>query len=73
MASLIKRPDRPTWYIQHYVAGELRRESTSTKSLQIAKEKLRQFESARMRGEESPFPTKTPVAEARRIRKTFEN
>ena len=34
-----------------------------TKSLQIAKEKLRQFESARMRGEESPFPTKTPVAE----------
>lgn len=63
MASLIKRPDRPTWYIQHYVAGELRRENTGTKSLQIAKEKLRQFESARMRGEDSPFPTKTPVAD----------
>jgi hypothetical protein len=30
MASLMKRPDRPTWYIQYYLAGELKRESTGT-------------------------------------------
>ncbi len=63
MASLMKRPDRPTWYIQYYLAGELKRESTGTSSLQLAKEKLRQFESAQARGEPSPFPTKTPVAQ----------
>ena len=63
MASLVQRPDSSVYYVQHYVSGKLRRQSTGTDSLQIAKEKLRQFESAQARGEDSPFPTKTAIAD----------
>ena len=59
MASLKKR--RGIFLIQYYVAGKQRRISTGTKSLQIAKEKLRQFESAQFRGDDLPLPTKTPL------------
>jgi integrase len=45
------------------VSGKARRLSTETESRQIAKEKLRQFESARVRGCESFLPTKTPIAD----------
>jgi len=44
-------------------SGRARRVSTGTEFLQIAKEKLRQFESAQARGEASVLPTKTPIAE----------
>jgi hypothetical protein len=61
VASLILRGS--TFYIQHMVSGKARRVSTETESRQIAKEKLRQFESAQARGCESFLPTKTPIAE----------
>ena len=60
MASLIKRPDSSLYQIQYYVSGKIHRISTGTPSLQIAKDKLRQFESARVREEDSPFPSRTP-------------
>ena len=59
MASLKKR--NGMYSIQYYVAGKQRRISTGTRTLQIAKEKLRQFESARFRGDDLPLPTKTPL------------
>lgn len=61
MASLIQRGS--TYYIQYMVSGKAKRASTGTESLQIAKEKLRQFESAQARGDELPLPSKTPIAD----------
>jgi integrase len=61
MASLKKRG--PVYYIQFYVGTTQRRISTETGSFQIAKEKLRQFESAEAREEGTGLPTKTPIAE----------
>lgn len=61
MASLVQRPASRVYYIQFYVSSKLRRVSTGTTSLQLAKEKLRQFESAQARGEDSPLPTRTPI------------
>jgi integrase len=61
MASLKKRG--PVYYIQFYQGEKQRRISTETESFQQAKEKLRQFESAQARGEDSLLPTKTPVAD----------
>jgi len=37
--------------------------SLETDSLQVAKEKKRQFESSQPRGAESSLPTRTPIAE----------
>ena len=50
------------YYIQFYLGGKQRREATGTDVLQIAKEKLRQFESAQARGDDNPLPTRTPIA-----------
>lgn len=61
MASLVKRPESSVWYIQYYLSGKLRRVSAATDSLQIAKEKLRQFESAQANGDANPLPTRTPI------------
>ena len=61
MASLKKRGD--VYYIQFYRAGKQRRISTETDVLQLAKEKLRQFETAEFRGIENPLPTRTPIAD----------
>ncbi|MHB1769080.1 MAG: tyrosine-type recombinase/integrase [Phycisphaerae bacterium] len=61
MASLIQRGN--VHYIQYCVAGKARRISTGTDSLQLAKEKLRQLESSLLRGEDSPLPTRTPIAQ----------
>ena len=60
MASLIQRGS--AYYIQYMVSGKAKRVSAGTESLQIAKERLRQFESARHRGDDSPLPSKTPIA-----------
>ena len=49
------------YYEQYYVAGKKKLVSLCTSSLQIAKEKMRQHESARFRGEEIAIPTKTPI------------
>src|SRR5678815_1318547 len=61
MASLV--PRGKYWSIQYRVNGKLKRFSTGTTSLQLAKEKLRQFESAALRGGPSPLPTRTPIAD----------
>lgn len=61
MASLIKR--RNTYYLQDRFGGRIKRTSLRTDCLQIAKEKLRQYESAKMRGLDSPLPTRTPIGQ----------
>ncbi|MFT3786033.1 MAG: tyrosine-type recombinase/integrase [Tepidisphaeraceae bacterium] len=61
MASLIER--NGIYYIQYCVSGKARRVSSQTDSLQLAKEKLRQFESAQLRGHDNPLPTRTPIAD----------
>ena len=55
MASLKRRGK--IWYGQYYVGGRPERISLKTTSLQIAKEKLRQIESALARREDIPLPT----------------
>jgi hypothetical protein len=61
MACLKRRGS--TFYIQYYTGTQQRRVSTGTDSLQIAKELLRQFESAQMRGDLGYLPTKTLLPE----------
>jgi len=61
MASLVKRGE--IFYVQWRVGRKIKRRSLRTDSLQIAKEKLRQFESAQVRGDELPLPTRTKVSE----------
>jgi len=61
MASLRQR--HGTYYIQYYVGQKQKRISLHTDVLQIAKEKLRQFESAELRGADSPLPTRTPIGQ----------
>lgn len=61
MASLIKRGD--VYHLQWYQGEKKRRKSLRTDSLQIAKQKLRQFESAQFQGHDCPLPTRTPVGE----------
>jgi hypothetical protein len=58
MAWLTKRGS--FYYIKFSLAGKKKRIATGTESLQIAKEKLRQFESAQARGEDSPLPSRGP-------------
>ena len=61
MASLIQRAS--TYYLQDRLSGKLKRTSLQTDSLQIAKEKLRQYESAKLRGMGNPLPSRTPISE----------
>ena len=56
MASLIKRKESKNYFVQWRVGRKLKRKSLRTDNLQIAKEKLRQFESAQLRGDELPLP-----------------
>src|SRR5438552_2046176 len=64
MASLIQRSNRPTYYIQYRVGGKLKRECTHTEVLQVAKQKLRDFENAWASGEESSLPTRTAIGDS---------
>jgi len=57
MASLVKRGEK--YYVQWRVGVKIKRRSLRTDGLQMAKEKLRQFESARIRGDDLPLPTRT--------------
>ncbi len=59
MASLKKRGK--TYYAQYYIGTKQKRVCLNTDSLQIAKEKVRQIESALVRGTDIPLPTKTPI------------
>ncbi len=61
MASLIEL--NGMYHLQWYEGKTKRRRSLRTDSLQIAKEKLRQFESARFRGDGVGLPTRTPIGE----------
>jgi hypothetical protein len=64
VASLIQRGK--TYYIQYMASGRAKRISTGIvgdEKYPLAKEKLRQFESAQFRGEDHLLPTKTPTAE----------
>ena len=60
MASLSKRGK--IYYVQYYVNGKQVRKNLYTPSLQVAKEKMRQFESALFRDEDVPQPTRTPLS-----------
>ena len=60
MASLKKRGK--FYYAQYYVGGRQKRVSLDTSSLQIAREKIRQLESARFKGEPNPLPTRTDAS-----------
>jgi integrase len=61
VASLKRRGS--VWFVQWYENEKQRRRSLGTESLQVAREKLRRFESAQYRGEGSPLSTRTPVGE----------
>jgi thioesterase domain-containing protein len=61
MASLKKRGNR--YQVQYYVGKQQRRISLGDVPYQVAKEKLRQFESAQFRGDDMPTVTQTPIAE----------
>ncbi|MCE5327257.1 MAG: tyrosine-type recombinase/integrase [Planctomycetaceae bacterium] len=62
MAGLFKR--NGIFYAKWYIAGQPRKVSLKTGSIQIAKAKLRQIEGQLDQGEENPLPTKTPLAQA---------
>jgi integrase len=61
MASLLERNGK--YHLQWYEGEKQRRMSLRTDSLQIAKEKKRQFESAQFLGDGVCLPTRTPIAE----------
>src|SRR5947199_362590 len=61
MAWLIKRGS--VYYIRYSIAGKKHKVSTNTENFQLAKEKLRRFEGAQARGDGSPLPSKTPIAD----------
>ncbi len=61
MAFLHKRG--PLYYLHDRIGGRLVRTSLKTDSLQLAKEKLRQYESAKLHDTDSPLPTRTPIAD----------
>lgn len=61
MAHLFKRGS--TFWIKYYVSGKQKARTLSTSSLQIAKEKLRQFETAHAHGDSHLLPTRTSIGE----------
>ena len=61
MAHLFKRGKR--YHLKYSVGGKQKEIALRTDSLQLAKEKKRQFESALAVGNENPFPTQTPIAD----------
>ncbi len=61
MAGLLKRGKK--YYALYYVGRKQKRVSLETSSLQVAKEKIRQIESALVREVDIPLPTKTPVGD----------
>lgn len=62
MACLSKRRNSPHWYIRDRIGGRAVSVSTQTDSLQLAKAKLREYETRKAGGAASPLPTRTPIA-----------
>ncbi len=60
MAGLLSRNN--VYYAAYYVGKKQKRVSLETSNLQMAKEKLRQLESSLYRGNDTPLPSKTPIA-----------
>lgn len=68
MASLnsyLKKRGR-TYYLHYFENGVRQRLSLGTEDVQVAKEKQRVFDSARVRGEGNPLPTQTPLPKTAR-------
>jgi len=63
MAFLSRRKNSQYWYIRDRIGGRPVSVSTKTDSLQIARAKLREYESRKAGGAASPLPTRTPIAE----------
>lgn len=61
MASLKKRGK--SYQIQYYSGGKQKRKTLGPVPYQIAKDQLRHFDSARLRGIDNPLPTRTPIAQ----------
>ena len=61
--STIKKRGR-VFYLRFSENGVRKRISLHTDVLEVAKERQRQFDSARARGDTGFFPTKTPLADA---------
>lgn len=61
MAGLIRR--NKTYYAVYYAGRKQKRVCLHTDSLQIAREKVRQIESAQFKGEDNPLPTRTQLAD----------
>lgn len=61
MASLKKRGEH--FYAQIYIGGQQKRIALRTTSYKIAREKLRQIESAHAGGATNPLPTRTPIGQ----------
>jgi capsule polysaccharide export protein KpsC/LpsZ len=59
MASLVCRGK--SYYLEWRIGSRIKRRSLRTTSTQIAREKLRQFESAQFKGEELAGPTRTKL------------
>ena len=59
MASLKKRGN--SYYAQYYIGTKQVRKNLYTENLQVAKEKIRQLESALYREVDIPLPTRTPL------------
>lgn len=51
------------FYLCDRIGRRLVRTSLKTASLQVAKEKQRQYESAKLRGTDCPLPSRTPIAD----------
>lgn len=51
------------YYLHYSEHGARKRVSLNTGSLRLAQDKQRQFDSARVRGEDSTLTTRTPLAE----------
>src|SRR5690606_9327214 len=60
MAYLRKR--NGFYSIRYSIGNRERQKALGTTCLQVAKEKLRQFESARAQGDTNPLPGRTPIA-----------
>lgn len=65
MASLKK--SGTIYYAQYYVGMQQKRVCLDTSSLQVAKEKIRQLESAMVRGEDNPRRNRNDGQSSRRI------
>lgn len=52
-----------TYYLHYFENGLRQRLSLGTSDIQVAKEKQRIFDAARVRGEDNPLPTQTPLAQ----------